>query len=85
VNLGKYCRGEWKRQAGCDDRSAAFGMIVTAELIFGDASSNKVIAENVVKQGTKGFEERIDAKFDVLEGSSTRSIFRWISCLEPGE
>jgi outer membrane protein OmpA-like peptidoglycan-associated protein len=31
--------------------------------------SNKVVAENIIKSGTKGFEETIDAKFDVLEGS----------------
>src|SRR5580693_102314 len=31
--------------------------------------SNKVVAENILRQETKGFEEPIDAKFDVLEGS----------------
>jgi outer membrane protein OmpA-like peptidoglycan-associated protein len=30
--------------------------------------SNKVVAENIIRPGTKGFEEPIDAKFDVLEG-----------------
>jgi outer membrane protein OmpA-like peptidoglycan-associated protein len=44
-------------------------MIVTAEPYFSVTHpSNKVIAENIVRQGTKGFEEPIDAKFDVLEG-----------------
>ncbi|PYQ39525.1 MAG: flagellar motor protein MotB, partial [Acidobacteria bacterium] len=30
--------------------------------------SDKVVAENVIPTGVKGFEEPIDAKFDVLEG-----------------
>ena len=30
--------------------------------------SNEVVAENVIRPETKGFEEPIDAKFDVLEG-----------------
>src|SRR4029077_4986330 len=31
--------------------------------------STKVVAENILRQETKGFEEPIDAKFDVLEGN----------------
>jgi outer membrane protein OmpA-like peptidoglycan-associated protein len=30
--------------------------------------SNEVVAENIIRQQTKGFEEAIDAKFDMLEG-----------------
>ena len=44
-------------------------MIITAEPYYAVTHpSNKVIAENIVRKGTKGFEEPIDAKFDVLEG-----------------
>ncbi len=44
-------------------------MIVTAEPYFSVIHpSDEVVAENVILQGTKGFEEAIDAKFDVLEG-----------------
>ena len=47
----------------------AFGLIVTAEPYFGVVyPSNIVVAENIVRQETKGFEEPIDARFDVLEG-----------------
>jgi outer membrane protein OmpA-like peptidoglycan-associated protein len=44
-------------------------MIVTAEPYYAVTHpSNKVVAENILRQETKGFEEPIDAKFDVLEG-----------------
>jgi outer membrane protein OmpA-like peptidoglycan-associated protein len=47
----------------------AFGLIVTAEPYFSvTRPSNEVVAENVIRQETKGFEEAIDAKFDMLEG-----------------
>ena len=47
----------------------AFGMIVTAEPYFAVIRpSNLVVVENVVLQNTKGFEQPIDAKFDMLEG-----------------
>src|SRR5205085_7993816 len=47
----------------------AFGLIVTAEPYFAvTRPSNKEVAENVIRQETKGFEEPIDAKFDMLEG-----------------
>lgn len=47
----------------------AFGLIVTAEPYFAVVyPSNIVVAENVLRQETKGFEEPIDARFDVLEG-----------------
>ncbi len=47
----------------------AFGLIVTAEPYFSVIRpSNEVVAENIIRQETKGFEETIDAKFDMLEG-----------------
>ncbi len=47
----------------------AFGLIVTAEPYFAvTRPSNEVVAENIIRQSTKGFEEAIDAKFDLLEG-----------------
>src|ERR1700735_4729744 len=47
----------------------AFGMIVTAEPYYAVTHpSNKVVAENIIRTSTTGFEEPIDAKFDVLEG-----------------
>ncbi len=47
----------------------AFGLIVTAEPYFAvTRPSNEVVAENIIRQATKGFEEAIDAKFDMLEG-----------------
>jgi outer membrane protein OmpA-like peptidoglycan-associated protein len=48
----------------------AFGLIVTAEPYFSvTRPSNEVVAENIIRQETKGFEEAIDAKFDMLEGA----------------
>jgi outer membrane protein OmpA-like peptidoglycan-associated protein len=47
----------------------AFGLIITAEPYYAVTHpSDKIVAENIVKHGTKGFREPIDAKFDVLEG-----------------
>jgi hypothetical protein len=47
----------------------AFGLILTAEPYFSVVQpSNLVVAENVIRQETKGFEVPIDAKFDILEG-----------------
>src|SRR5437660_11924302 len=44
-------------------------MIVTAEPYFAvTRPSNLVVVENILRQETKGFEEPIDARFDVLEG-----------------
>ena len=70
VNLGEIL----PEQNGKDKISVttdlqAFGMIITAEPYYSVTyPSNKVVAENIVRSGTKGFEEPIDAKFDVLEG-----------------
>ena len=48
---------------------------MTAEPYFSvTRPSNEMVAENIIRQETKGFEEAIDAKFDMLEGGDTRSI-----------
>jgi len=47
----------------------AFGLIVTAEPYFSvTRPSNEIVAENIIRKETKGFEEAIDARFDMLEG-----------------
>ena len=71
VNLGEVLPGEnGKDKLDVTTDLQAFGMIVTAEPYYAVTHpSNKVIAENIVRQETKGFEEPIDAKFDVLEGT----------------
>jgi outer membrane protein OmpA-like peptidoglycan-associated protein len=70
VNLGEVLPGDnGKDKLEVTTELQAFGLIVTAEPYFSVTHpSNKVVAENVIRQGTKGFEEPIDAKFDVLEG-----------------
>ena len=48
----------------------AFGLIVTVEPYFSvTRPSNMVAVENIIRQETKGFEQAIDARFDMLEGS----------------
>jgi outer membrane protein OmpA-like peptidoglycan-associated protein len=70
VNLGEVLPGDnGKDKIDVTTDLQAFGMIVTAEPYYAVTHpSNKVVAENVVRSETKGFEEPIDAKFDVLEG-----------------
>lgn len=71
VNLGEVLPGgNGKDKIDVTTDLQAFGMIVTAEPYYAVTHpSNKVIAENIIRQETKGFEEPIDAKFDVLEGA----------------
>jgi outer membrane protein OmpA-like peptidoglycan-associated protein len=71
VNLGEIMPGDnGKDKIDVTTDLQAFGMIVTAEPYYSVIyPSNKVVAENVIPQGVKGFEEPIDAKFDVLEGN----------------
>ena len=46
----------------------AFGLILTAEPYFAvTRPSNEVVAENVIRPNTKGWEVPIDAKYDLLE------------------
>jgi outer membrane protein OmpA-like peptidoglycan-associated protein len=71
VNLGEVLPSEGgKDKLDVTTDLQAFGLIVTAEPYYAVVRpSNKVVAENILRQETKGFEEPIDAKFDVLEGS----------------
>ena len=70
VNLGEILPGEsGKSKISVTTDLQAFGMIVTAEPYYSVTHpSNQVVAENIVRQETKGFEEPIDTRFDVLEG-----------------
>lgn len=70
VNLGEVLPGDnGKSKLDVTTDLQAFGLIVTAEPYYAVTHpSNKVIAENILRPETKGFEEQIDTKFDVLEG-----------------
>ena len=70
VNLGEVLpSGDGKDKLSVTTDLQAFGLFVTAEPYFAVIHpSEVVVAENQVLPGTKGFEEPIDAKFDVLEG-----------------
>ncbi len=70
ANLGEVLPGEnGKSRLSVTTDLQAFGLIVTAEPYFSVTHpSNEVVAENIIRQETTGFEESIDAKFDVLEG-----------------
>lgn len=69
-NLGEIVPDEYgKSSLDVTTDLQAFGLIVTAEPYFSvTRPSNDVVAENIIRQQTKGFEEAIDAKFDMLEG-----------------
>jgi outer membrane protein OmpA-like peptidoglycan-associated protein len=71
VNLGEILPGDnGKDKIDVTTDLQAFGLIVTAEPYYSVTHpSNKVVAENILRQETKGFEEPIDARFDVLEGA----------------
>jgi outer membrane protein OmpA-like peptidoglycan-associated protein len=71
INLGEILPGEnGKDKISVTTDLQAFGLIVTAEPYFSVTHpSNEVVAENEIRPETKGFEESIDAKFDVLEGT----------------
>lgn len=70
ANLGEVLPGDnGKDKLSVTTDLQAFGLIVTAEPYFSVTHpSDEVVAENVILANTKGFEESIDAKFDVLEG-----------------
>ena len=70
VNLGEVLpSGNGKDRLAVTTDLQAFGLIVTAEPYFAVTHpSDVIVAQNVVLPQTKGFEEPIDAKFDVLEG-----------------
>jgi outer membrane protein OmpA-like peptidoglycan-associated protein len=71
VNLGEVLPGDnGKDKIDVTTDLQAFGLIVTAEPYYSVTHpSNTVVAENILRQETKGFEEPIDANFDVLEGA----------------
>jgi outer membrane protein OmpA-like peptidoglycan-associated protein len=71
VNLGEVLpKDNGKDKLDVTTDLQAFGMIITAEPYYAVTHpSNKVVAENILRQSTTGFEEPIDAKFDVLEGN----------------
>ena len=71
VNLGEILPGDnGKSRISVTSDLQAFGLIVTAEPYFSvTRPSEKVVVENIIRPETKGFEEAIDAKFDMLEGS----------------
>ena len=70
VNLGEVLpNGNGRDKISVTTDLQAFGLIVTAEPYFAVTHpSDKVVAQNVIPTDVKGFEEPIDAKFDVLEG-----------------
>ena len=71
VNLGEVLPGgNGKDKIDVTTDLQAFGLILTAEPYYSVLyPSSQVVAENVIPTGVKGFEEPIDAKFDVLEGN----------------
>lgn len=70
VNLGEVLpNGGGKDSLTVTTDLQAFGLIVTAEPYFAVTHpSDKVVAENIVLNDTKGFPEAINAKYDVLQG-----------------
>jgi outer membrane protein OmpA-like peptidoglycan-associated protein len=70
VNLGEIVPSDsGKRGLDVTTDLQAFGLIVTAEPYFAvTRPSDQVVMENIIRTETKGFEEPIDAKFDMLEG-----------------
>jgi len=68
-NLGEiFPKKDGKSELSITTDLQAFGLILTAEPYFAvTIPSDQVILENVIKPHTKGWEETIDAKFDVLQ------------------
>src|SRR5690242_3856094 len=70
LNLGEVLLDNGHAKLDVTTDLQAFGMIVTAEPYFAVTyPSNLGVVENIIKYETKGWEEPIDAKFDMLEGS----------------
>ncbi|MGH9499247.1 MAG: OmpA family protein [Terriglobales bacterium] len=71
VNLGELIPNkDGKSKIDVTTDLQAFGLLVTAEPYFAvTRPSDLVVVENIPREETKGFEEPIDAKFDMLEGA----------------
>src|SRR2546423_2050028 len=70
VNLGEVLLTDGQAELQVTTDLQAFGMIVTAEPYFAVVRpSSLVVMENIIRQQTKGWEQAIDARFDMLEGS----------------
>jgi hypothetical protein len=69
VNLGEIVpNNNGKTSLDVTSQLQAFGLIITAEPYYSVIRpSDKVVVENVIRQETKGLEQPIDAKFDMLE------------------
>lgn len=70
LNLGEVVPGkDGKSDLHVTTDLQAFGLLITAEPYFAvTRPSNLVVVENLIRQETKGWEQPIDAKFDMLEG-----------------
>jgi outer membrane protein OmpA-like peptidoglycan-associated protein len=71
VNLGEIVPNiSGKRSLEVTTDLQAFGLIVTAEPYFAvTRPSDSMVVENIIRTETKGFEQAIDAKFEMLEGN----------------
>lgn len=69
ANLGEIIpRKDGKAELSVTTDLQAFGLILTAEPYFAvTIPSDQVILENLIKSNTKGWEEAIETKFDVLQ------------------
>lgn len=76
ANLGEIVPKDNKSSVKVSTDLQAFGLIVTAEPYFAvTRPSDLIVLENVVEPHTKGWEQPIDAKFDLLErGQYTVSV-----------
>jgi outer membrane protein OmpA-like peptidoglycan-associated protein len=70
VNLGEVVlNNDGKCSIDVTTDLQAFGLVITAEPYFAvTRPSDKIVVENILRQETKGFEQPIDARFDMLEG-----------------
>ncbi len=68
-NLGEvFPKKDGKTEISVTSDLQAFGLILTAEPYFAvTIPSDQVVLENVIKPNTKGWEQPIEAKFDVLQ------------------
>lgn len=68
ANLGEIVPRDGKSSIKVTTDLQAFGLVITAEPYFAvTRPSNLVVMENVVKRNTKGWEQPIEAKYELLE------------------